>query len=143
MSMFQVGISFFLLLIKFDITTVPPPEVMTTYLKVPAGYVLRCFVLLIEDTPLLVSGLTMEWLDPHGNSLKTRSGVSIAIEDGRRRVGIAHKPQMTSDAGVYTCQVTLELSGNMFIASQQPVTRVSQTVFVASEYVYYTYMCNL
>ena len=117
-------------------TAVPPPEVTTEYKAVPAGYVLFCYALLIEDTPLLVDGLTMEWSDQYGSSLKESSGTSIAVHsDGRRRVGIDHKPQMTSDGGVYTCQVSLS-SENMFIALQQPtVQNVIHTVTVTSKYV--------
>ena len=114
-------------------TAVPPPEVTTEYKAVPAGYILRCYALLIEDTPLLVDGLTMEWLDQDGSSLGKRSGTLLS--DGRRRFGIDHKPQMTSDGGDYTCQVSLS-SENVFIALQQPtVTNVTHSVIVMSEYV--------
>ena len=41
---------------------------------------------------------------------------------------------MTSDGGVYTCQVSLS-SENMFIALQQPVTNVMHTVIVTSKHV--------
>ena len=97
-------------------TAVPPPEVTTEYIVVLAGYVLWCYALLIEDTPLLVDGLTMEWFNQSdGSSLKERSGTAIAVlSDSRGRVGINHKPQMTSDGGVYTCQVSLS-SENMFM----------------------------
>ena len=115
-------------------TAVPPPEVTTQYKAVPAGYLLLCYALLIEDTPLLVDGLTMEWLDQYGSSLEKRSGTSIpVVSDGRRRLGISHKPQMTSDGGDHTCQVSLS-SENMFIALQQPtVKRVMYTVIVMSK----------
>ena len=117
-------------------TPVPPPEVTTEYKAVPAGYILRCNVRLIEDTPLLVDGLTMEWFNQSdGSSLGKRSGTSITVlSDGRRRIGIDHKPQMTSDGGVYTCQVSLS-SESMFIALQQPVTNVMHTVNVTSKYI--------
>ena len=124
-------------------TAVPPPEVTTEYKTVPAGYILRCNVLLIEDTPLLVDGLTMEWFNQSdGSSLKKSSGTSITVlSDGRRRLFINHKPQMTSDGGVYTCQVSLS-SENMFIALQQPtVTNVMHTVIVASKYITCMCMC--
>ena len=80
-------------------TAVPPPEVTTEYTAVPAGYLLRCYAQLIEDTPLLVDGLTMEWFNQSdGSSLEKRSGTSIPVlSDGRRRLFIDHKPQMTSD----------------------------------------------
>ena len=118
-------------------TAVPPPEVTTEYTVVPAGYILFCYALLIEDTPLLVDGLTMEWLDQSdGSSLGKKSGASIAVlSDGRRRFGIDHKPQMTSDGGDYTCQVSLS-SENVFIALQQPVTNVMHTVIVTSKHVH-------
>ena len=65
-------------------TAVPSPEVTIEYKAVPAGYILFCYALLIEDTPLLVDGLTMEWLDQYGSSLGKRSGTSIAVlTDGR------------------------------------------------------------
>ena len=101
-------------------TTVPPPEVAIEYEETQNGYILRCFALLIEDTPLLVDGLAVEWLDQYGTLLSS---------DGKRQVGyIAH----TSDGGVYTCQVSLS-SENMSIALQQPtVTRVSHRVVVTS-----------
>ena len=119
-------------------TAVPPPEVTTEYKAAPAGYILFCYALLIEDTPLLGDGLTMEWLDQYGSSLGKRSGTSITVlSDGRRRVGIGHKPQMTSDGGDYTCQVSLS-SENMFIALQQPaVTNVTHSVIVMSKHVFY------
>ena len=114
-------------------TAVSPPEVTTEYKAVPAGYILRCNALLIEDTPLLVDGLTMEWFNQSdGSSLGKRSGTSITVvSDGRRRLFISHKPQMTSDGRVYTCQVSLS-SENMFIA---PVTNVMHTVIVTSKHV--------
>ena len=119
-------------------TAVPPPEVTTEYKAVPAGYLLRCYALLIEDTPLLVDGLTIEWFNQSdGSSLGKRSGTSIGTGyyDGRRRFGIDHKPQFTSDGGDYTCQVSLS-SENMFIALQQPtVTNVTYTVIVTSKHV--------
>ena len=116
-------------------TAVPPPEVTTEYTVVPAGYVLFCYALLIEDTPLLVDGLTIEWFNQSdGRSLGKRSGTSTPVlSDGRRRVGIDHKPQVTCDGGVYTCQVSLS-SENMFIALQQPtVQNVMHTVIVTSK----------
>ena len=51
-------------------TTVPPPEVTTEYRVVNKGVLLRCYALLIEDTPLLVDGLTVEWLDQDGSKCK-------------------------------------------------------------------------
>ena len=125
-------------------TAVPPPEITTEYLAVPAGYILLCYALLIEDAPLLVDGLTMEWFDHYGSSLGKRSGTSIAVlTDGRRRLSIAHKPQMTSDGGVYTCQVSLS-SENMFIALQKPtVTNVTHVVIVTSKCVFLVYSCLL
>ena len=115
-------------------TAVPPPEVTTEYRAVPAGYLLRCYALLIEDTPLLVDGLTMEWFDQYGSSLGKRYGTNIGVSsDGIRRFAISHKPQMTSDGGVYTCQVSLS-SENMFIALQQPtVQNVTHIVIVTSK----------
>ena len=113
-------------------TAVPPPEVTTEYIAVPAGYILFCYALLIEDTPLLVDGLTMEWFNQSdGSSLGKTSGTSITVlSDGRRRLFINHKPQLTSHGGVYTCQVSLS-SENMFIALQQPtVKNVIHTVIV-------------
>ena len=120
-------------------TAVPPPEVTIWYIAVPAGYILRCSVLLIEDTPLLVDGLTVEWFNQSdGSSLGKRSGTSIGVpmnDDKIRRFGVDHKPQMTSDGGNYTCQVSLS-SENMFIALQQPtVTNVTHTVIVTSKHV--------
>ena len=120
-------------------TAVPPPEVTTKYEAVAVtgdlGYELRCYALLVEDTPLLVDGLTMEWFNQSdGSSLKKSSGTSTVLSDGRRRFGIEHKPQMTSDGGIYTCQVSLS-SENMFIALQQPtVTNVTHTVIVTSKH---------
>ena len=56
---------------------------------VPAGYLLRCYALLIEDTPLLVDGLTMEWLDQYGSGLNEKSGTKITVlSDGRRQLNI-------------------------------------------------------
>ena len=51
------------------------------------------------SAPLLVDGLTMEWFNQSdGSSLEKRSGTSIPVlSDGRRRLFIDHKPQMTSD----------------------------------------------
>ena len=125
-------------------TAVPPPEVTTEYKAVPAGYILYCYALLIEDTPLLVDGLTIEWFNQSdGSSLGKRSGTSIAVlSDGRRWFGIDHKPQLTSHGGVYTCQVSLS-SENMFIALQQPtVKNVMYTVIVTSKHVNLRmYMC--
>ena len=137
MSLFQVcqeGIVLSKQMEYMHSTAVPPPEITTEYIAVTTGYILFCYALLIEDTPLLVDGLTMEWLDQYGSSLKKSSGASIAVlSDGRRRLFINHKPQMTSDGGVYTCQVSLS-SENMFIALQQPtVTNVTHTVTVTSK----------
>ena len=125
-------------------TAVPSPEVTIEYKAVPAGYILFCYALLIEDTPLLVDGLTMEWLDQYGSSLGKRSGTSIAVlTDGRRRLGISHKPQMTSDGGDYTCQVSLS-SENMFIALQHPtVTNITHSVIATSKCVFLVYSCLL
>ena len=139
MSLFQVcqeGIVLSKQMEYMHSTAVPPPEVTTEYKAVPAGFILRCNALLIEDTPLLVDGLTMEWFNQSdGSSLGKRSGTSITVvSDGRRRFSISHKPQMTSDGGVYTCQVSLS-SENMFIALQQPtVTNVVYTVIVTSKH---------
>ena len=127
-------------------TAVPPPEVTTEYTAVPAGYLLRCYALLIEDTPLLVDSLTMEWFNQSdGSSLGKRSGTAIAVlSDGRRRFSIGHKPQLTSHGGVYTCQVSLS-SENMFIALQQPVINVMHTVIVTSKLMcaHVCAICNL
>ena len=114
-------------------TAVPPPEVTTEFeLESTGVYLLNCYVLLIEDTPLLVEGLTMQWLDQYGNCLE--KGSITLLGDGRRKLSIEYKPQMTSDEGNYTCQVSLS-SENMFIALQQPtVTNVTQTVVVTSKY---------
>ena len=127
------------------LTAVPPPEVTTEYKAVPAGFMLRCNVRLIEDTPLLVDGLTMEWFNQSdGSSLGKRSGTSITVlSDGRRRFSIDHKPQMTSDGGVYTCQVSLS-SENTFIALQQPtVQNVTYTVIVTSEFFLFLFFPSL
>ena len=70
-------------------TTVPPPEVAIEYEETQNGYILRCYALLIEDTPLLVDGLAVEWLDQYGTLLSS---------DGKRQVGY------TSDGGVYTVE---------------------------------------
>ena len=115
-------------------TAVPPPEVTTEYKAIPAGYILFCYALLIEDTPLLVDGLKMEWLDQYGSSLNKKSGTSIGVlSDSRRWLGIHHKPQMTSNGGDYACQVSLS-SENMFTALQQPtVINSTYTVVVTSE----------
>ena len=116
-------------------TVVPPPEVTSKYEGVPAGYVLWCYVKLIEDTPLLVDGLTIEWFNQSdGSSLKKRSGTNLNKDSsGARQLGIEHKPQMTSDGGSYTCQALLQ--GNMFITPQQPVTNETYTVTVKSRHV--------
>ena len=118
-------------------TAVPPPEVTTEYTMVTNGVLLRCYVELVEDTPLLVDGLTIEWFNQSdGSSLGKRSGTAIGIndDDGRRQFAITLlNPQRTSYAGVYTCQVSLS-SENMSIALQQPVTNVMHTVNITSKF---------
>ena len=119
-------------------TAVPPPEVTTESTMVNKGVLLRCYVELVEDTPLLVDGLTVEWFNQSdGSGLGKRSGTAIGISvDGRRQFAITlENPQKTSYAGNYTCQVSLS-SENMFIALQQPnVKNVMETVFVTSKHV--------
>ena len=138
MSLFQVcqeGIVLSKQMEYMHSTAVPPPEVTIGYKKVKLGYVLFCYALVIKNTSLLVDDLTIEWLDQYGSSLKERSGTSITVlSDGRGRLGINHKPQMTSDGGVYTCNVSLS-SENMFTTLEQPVTNVMHTVIVTSKYV--------
>ena len=126
-------------------TAVPPPEVTIEYTVVPAGYALFCYALLIEDTPLLVDGLTMEWFDQtDDSSLKKTSGTSItSLSDGRRQLSIDHKPQMTSHGGNYTCQVSLS-SEKSFIVLQKPtLIMVIHTVLVTSECMWCVFLLKI